>query len=377
MNKRYFVGLCVAVLASVPLAAGAAQLTSGSQPSLPAGPIADDVYVFGGNVSSNASVTGDLAAGGGNILINGSVSGDAAIGGGSVTVLAAIGDDLRVGGGNIMIAGSVGGDLVAGGGQVQLAGDGVGGDVLWAGGTLRIEAPVAGDLELAGGEVFINSAVTGNIVFKGDKLTFGSGARITGTVTYSSPKQAVIEEGAVVPAEMAYTPLAPKKAESFAALAAIFTLSLLVGIIVHFVASLIVVYFVPRYATTLLSTAFARPLAEMGRGIVVLIVMPVLAFILFVTVVGIPFGLLALVGYIALLTLTWIVAPIVLGSLVYSWIVRGSGYQVNWRTVALGAIVYALLGLIPFIGWIAVLCVTVLTLGSIVKVHWGIVQEWR
>ncbi len=373
MNKTLIAG-AIALACSLPIAVSAARLIVGEQPSLPVGTIAEDIYLFGGNITSSADITGDLVAAGGNMLVNGSISQDAALGGGSITMLASVGDDLRIGGGNVTVAGSVAGDLIAGGGNVQVTGPGIGGDMLWGGGALTIDAPVAGDLTLGGGEVYINSTIGGSITFTGEKLTFGPSARVEGTVSYTTPKEAEIAEGAVIVGAITHTPT--KKGGAPAAGASILSLGLLLALFARFIAAYAIGRFFSRLAHSLVEGAYAGVFGNVGRGTLMLIALPIVSVLLMITVVGLPLGFVGLVVFTATMLFSWILMPLVLGSLVYQWFTKRE-YEVNWKTILIGVLVNALLGFVPFVGWIVQCGFMLLTIGALVQLKWNMMREWR
>lgn len=370
----------VAILA-VPSLALAINLQTGEQVLLQESAIQDDVYAFGGNINSTSNIFGDLIAGGGNVLIDGSVSQDLFVGGGSVTIIADVGDDLRVGGGNVSIVGSVGGDLIAGGGQVQVSGDGIAGDVLWGGGSLQLNAPVRGDLTVGGGEVLINSTVSGDVVFKGQKLVLGSNAQINGSLSYTSSEEAEIHEEATVLGEISYRPLTASTHKGSGidkgVLAAIFSAAYLAKFLMWLVAALIFGLLLKRFSNTMVSHGLSRPFFELGRGFLALVAIPVASIILMVTVIGLPLGILGLIGYVAIIIFSSIAAPILMGSLLHKWIKKPEGYLVSWKTIVLGVAVYFLLGLVPVIGWIIRCAFVLISLGALTKIKIDVVKEWR
>ena len=363
----------------IPVVAFAAELRMGESPSLSSSEtIQKDLYLAGGNVTSSGKVNGDLAAAGGSILVNGPVSQDLFVGGGSITIIADIGDDLRVAGGNIIINGKIGNDVVAGGGQTSISGSGVGGDVLWAGGMLRVDAPVGGNMQLAGGEVVINSRVRGNVQFKGTKLTLGKDAVIDGNLDYSAQKEATIETGAVVKGQTTFEPQkAPRAPISGKGIIAFLSLVFLGKFLSLLVFALALGLFFRRYAAVLVDNAVAQPLLETGRGLIVLIVLPVVSIMLLVTLIGVPLGMLGIIGFVALLLFASPLAAIIVGSVVHKWIFKPDGYQIAWQTILLGVVVYSLLGIIPIIGGIAKFILILLALGSMMKIKWDVAKEWR
>ena len=366
----------IALLMSVPLFAYAAVFESGEQVNLTSGAtITDNVYAVGGSITSASRIMGDLYTAGGTILVSSSVSEDLVAGGGTITVTGDVGDDLRVGGGSITVQGQVAGDVLAGGGQIHLAGSRIGGDVLAGGGMVRIDAAVAGDIRVGGGEVQINSVVTGNVEVDADRLVLGPEARIAGNLTYRSPQEATLKEGATVAGTTSYEPTAGKEFGP-GILLAIFSVAALIFLLMLGLGGLVFVLFFRRYAQEVVENAFGGPLMELGRGLLVLIAMPIISVLLLITVIGLPLGLLGLMLYAALIIFSWLMAPVLMGSLVYKWIYKG-GYVVSWKTVLLGVLVFFIIGFVPLFGGLIQFGFMLLSLGSIARLKWHIAKSWR
>lgn len=375
MTKKLAAIAALSVFLLTTSVAGAAIIKTGDQPSIAASErISDDVYLVGGNVNSAGTITGDLIVGGGNVVVSGAVSGDLMVGGGNVTVLGTVGDDLRVGGGTVVLNGRVAGDLVVGGGQVTVAGPGIGGDVLAGVGTIRIDAPVAGDVTLGGGDIYINAPIQGSVKFTGEKLTLGAGAVITGTLTYSSPKEAVIEPGAVVRGETVYTPT--KQKDNGKKAMGIISLIFLGKMLATLACALVIGLIFNRYAREVAENAGSKPLLELGRGFLALVALPIASIILLVTVIGIPLGLLGLVAFVGMMIFVSIMTPIVVGSLVYRFFSKRD-YEVTWLTILIGVVVYSVAGLIPFVGWILCFAALLITLGGMIRIKWNGAKNWR
>jgi hypothetical protein len=377
MTRTIGAGLGLSLLLA-PVLLFAAEVRVGEQPSLAGNErISDDFYIAGGNVSSGGPITGDLVAAGGNVLVNSAVTGDVLAGGGSVTILGTVGDDIRVGGGNITVSSQVRGDLVAGGGQTIVTGAGIGGDVVWGGGSLRIEAPIGGDLKLGGGDVYINSTVVGNVEFTGEKITLGKGAIIEGNLIYSTPGEAIMEDGAVVRGTTEFKKQESKKDAAKAGLAAFASLASLMGFLMRLAGALVLALFFHRYAVQLVESIVEKPLVELGRGFAAFAIIPVASAILLITVIGVPLGILGLISFAALLIFTSLLAPVVLGSIAHKLVLKPNTYQVTWLTVLIGVALYTILGWIPIVGWVAKFALVLITMGAIVKVKWDAGKTWR
>lgn len=374
--KIFFKYLIIILILVIPATSFAALFRSGDQPSIRLDEkIINDVYIAGGNVTSAGMIEGDLITAGGTITVSGDVTGDVMAGGGTINVRSNISDDVRLGGGTINVEGKVGGDVMAGGGQINISGPGVGGDVTLGGGSVRIDAPVAGNVLIGADDVYINAPIAGNVKIEGDKVTLGSKAVISGTLSYRAKQELTKEEGAVVNGEVKFEQRKERKAtkQVFSAFLSgfiawkFFTLlasALLVGMLFR------------RYSIETINIAIARPWYEMGRGLLVMIALPIISIILFITLIGIPFGVLGIIGFIAMLLFAWIMAPIILGSVVYKYFTKGE-FEVSWKTTLFGVIIFTIVGFVPFIGWLAKMLLILLTLGASTALKLKVVKEWR
>lgn len=360
----------------LPAVSLAAEFRAGDQPSIQASErIANDIYIAGGNVTSAGVVTGDVVAGGGNIVISGDVGADIIAGGGNVTILSTVGDDVRVGGGTILIQGKVGGDVIVGGGQITLGGPGIMGDVVIGAGSVRIDAPVAGSVKIGGGNVYINAPITGDVQIEAESVTLGSATVISGTLTYKASKELTKEEGAVVRGKVDFT-LREKQGISAAALAALFSIWIMGKFLALLACALILGLVFRRYSKEIVAKAVKSPLLELGRGLVVIVALPAVSLLLFVTIIGIPLGVLGVISFVAVLLFAWIVTPIIVGSVVYRYFSKRD-LEISWRTILLGALICTVVGMVPVVGGVVQLILMLLSVGVLVAIKWEIMQEWR
>ncbi len=115
---------------------------------------------------------------------------------------------------------------------------------------------------------------------------------------------------------------------------------------------------------------------EIGRGLVVLIMLPVVSIMLLITFLGIPLGILGLLSFIIIMMFLWMLVPVVLGPIAYKVLFK-KDYEINWKTILFGVFLYAVLGIIPFIGGLVQFGLLLATLGAVAKLKWEIAKEWR
>lgn len=371
MKKTLLIILTLAFLVSLP--ASAALLELEEEYSLNRDEtISDNLYVGSGDILISGNVFGDFVAAGGNILINGRISKDLTIAGGSINILGEIGDDLRAIGGQVVINNNVKGDVVIAGGNVNiLSGARIGGDVVVAGGRVSIDGTVNGDIKAAGGKLVINGTVLGNVqAGLLNKFRIGRNAVINGNVSYNSPLKANIEDGATIRGDVIFNQTnrpsfgidakdARKTALAFIGVLALLKFLAVLG------AGIISVLVFKNKSKDLVNNSLPHFWAELLRGLVVLIVAPVIIIILLLSVVGSLFGLLGMLVVASFLLVARIYAGIILGGWLYKVFSKSKSVKVSWDSALIGIVILQLVGYIPIVGWITSLVFFTVAFGSI------------
>ncbi len=376
--KKFIKFSLLAFVLVLPVVTFALDLRIGDQVSLPKGEgISGDVYLLGANATSGGVVSGDLSLLGGSGIISGDVRGDILSLGGNLTVLSDISDDARIAGGTVVLEGKVGGDLVALGGQVNVGGAGVSGDAVIAGGMVRLEAPVAGNLTVGGGDIYINSKIIGNVKVDADNLKLGSQAVIEGNLVYKGKYELVKEDGATVLGSVTYEEKAGRgKGAGMAVKASILSAFLVWKFFAMLACALLLGLVFRTYANKMVELAVKRPFYEAGRGLLTMAATPVISILLFFTAVGIPLGVLGLISFVAFMIFAWIFAPVLLGAVSYGYFFKKE-MIVSWQSIVFGVFLFALLGLVPFVGSLARTILMLITIGVIVALKIQIIKEWR
>jgi hypothetical protein len=103
-------------------------------------------------------------------------------------------------------------------------------------------------------------------------------------------------------------------------------------------------------------------------GILALICIPIAAVLVMITVIGIPVGLLALIAYVALLVIGYVMTSVVVSGLLLERWKSGAAVQTASRVGAavLAMLIIASLARVPFIGGLVALTALVMGVGVIV-----------
>lgn len=325
------------------------------------GEIREDSYLAGGTVYGLASVRGDLTAAGGQVTIENEVTGDVLAAGGSVTVRARVGDDVRAGGGNVTLAGEIGDDAIAAGGSVMLApGAAVGGRAWFAGGNIEVHGKVAKTLRAAGGHITIGGDIGGDAELAGERIDIGPGAVIHGNLHYRSRHEARIDSGAKIIGTITREEL-PVRAggAAFARL----------GFIASLMLAAIVLYLL--FPNASLSAARAMrdaPWKSLGLGLALLVGIPLVIVLLFVTLLGVWLALSLLALYLVFLLLGYLTGVLCLGDIGLGLIVPKKKKPTRaWRALSIVAVLVALwvIGFIPVLRGLVGFAVLLFGLGGL------------
>jgi len=372
MNKKLLSGILATVFIVAPfLVHGATLIAEKNYYLTPSMVINDNLYAVGSDANMSGTVTGDLCILGGNVLVSGSTEGDLMSVGGTVNTSGKVSGDERVAGGNIMISNSIGGDLLVAGGQISvLPGTTIGKDVEIAGGTINYSGNGNGELDIRGRDVFINGKVSGDVSVYAENVKLGPNAVIIGNFDYSSPNQAVLEQGATVNGATNFnkTVMAGNKdMPSKGAFLGFVTMGLMVKSIMIIISALVLIYFFKKQTEVIITEAASNFWKNTGKGFIFLIIIPAAIIVSFMTVIGIALGGIAALLYAALLIISSVLANLLFAYLCMKYIFKKEKYNLNWWIVILATLVFGIILLIPFIGWLFRFIILLAAFGSLVS----------
>lgn len=315
----------------------------------------------------------NLYTAGGSVVVEKQILGDLFVAGGSVTVVNPVGDDARIAGGNVTINAPVNGDLLVAAGTLALTENAhVNGDWWAAGGIVNFNGTVGGNAKVIGGEVFINGTIMGPVkVHAGKKLTFGPQSKVTGPITYSGPTEAVVQDGAHV-GQIEFTRIAGKSAAARSVPAAVAVILAGIGILFFFklatllVASLVLLKLFGRTSLEIVSSARDQFWQNLGIGFVAMIAIPLAAILLMATLIGAYLGVALGIWFAFTILMTGTVTVMLAGTLTQTWISKKE-LPLSWKTILWGILGIAILMLIPFIGWLAILILYLASFGALLQ----------
>ncbi len=274
-------------------------------------------------------------------------------------------DDVRAAGGFVTISGSIAGDLIAVGGTVSLSpGAEVRGRAWLTGGTLEIGGRLDRGLRAAGGTVSIAGEINGDVELFADKITVLPSARIRGDIRYSGRHEPAIDTGAQITGQVTYQPFetgvpARTPAAAWGARVAIVVSLMLTGVVLFLM--------FPSFAGGAAQAIASDSWKCLGLGLAVLIMGPIVALLLLVTVIGIPLAIIALAAYLIFLIAGYLTGALFLGELGLRWLDKDTRASIGLRafSIVVAVLVLSIIGWIPLLGGLATLVALVFGLGAL------------
>jgi hypothetical protein len=356
---------CTSVIpakAQGPTVVGGDTFVSGTNAALSA-PAARDAFMTGFAVDVTQNVQHDLGAAAFDLDVSAPVGGDAYLAGFSIEVDQPISEDLTATGFNIHVSQNAP----------------ISGNARLAGGTVTVDGPLAGSLIATAGTLTLNGPITGDARLLVQSLTFGSGAKINGRLTYSATKPLSIPTSVIDPARVTFQQLATQDGVETAREVVKENVPVfwwgLTGALVAFAVSIAfltalaaaLLAFMPERMEALRSEAIRAPVKTMALGVLGLSMSIGLVPVGAVTLIGIPLMPIALLSAIVFWVLGYVIGAYALTTRIFE------GFQVTPLTMgtkllalALGFVILALLNFIPVVGWLLNLAIVFLGLGSIV-----------
>ena len=330
------------------------------------GTSAEDLYLAGARVEFRGEADGDLAAAARSLSIEGLVRGDVAGGAGSVFVAGRVLDDVRVAGQLVVLAGEVGDGFLAAGEVVRITGPSrVGGSAWILGRRVDVSGRVRRELRVTAVRVRIEGIVEGDVYLAARDIEILPGARITGSLSYWSGQEArIAPEARIAGRVIQHQPRFFDRAGRVLTVLGLVTRALVV--VNLFVSGVVLFLLFPRFTVAAARTVERRPWASLGTGAAVLVLTPLAAVLLALTVIAIPLALALAALYVLALLLGFITAAFALGDVGARAFRRGAAHGRGARIarLALAVLALALVRFVPVAGPLILLIALALGVGA-------------
>ncbi len=329
-----------------------------------------NVYAAGVDVAVSAPVTGDVLAAGDVVYISSRATGDIMALGSTVMIQGAEAQDVRTAAANLTVGGTFSGELLAAGASVTVTpGTAIAKDSYIAAGNLSFDGDASGTLYVTGGTVYFDGRTGGNLVIRNAKdVTIGPDAAIEGNLEYTAPRAASIAQSAHIGGTTLFHK-APTPAERDAwagPFLAILTLWWLLKLATILAGAYLFWYAFRKDSVLVVFRAARGFWKELLRGFVVAVALPIASLVAIFTVIGALPGIVALLAYATVMLAAAPVAGIVSASLIW----RRRKENLRWYHILFGTAIFAVVALVPFVGWIVAGAIYLASFGSLAMFLW-------
>jgi cytoskeletal protein CcmA (bactofilin family) len=282
---------------------------------------------------------------------------------------------LVAAGANVEILGKVGGGLKAFGANVLSSGD-VQGELRACGANVLLAGKYHSKVRAAGANLTLSGTFDGDVTVRGARITVTPTAMIKGNLIYASA-DFIMQKGARVKGEVIQRQAAANKEwiekwgrQGLKAMIPLGIFCWLISLAALIIVGLIIYYVFPKRTNAVIGTISQSPWKNFWYGFVFLVVVPIVIIVSFITIVGIPTGIIAGVLYGIALYISTIYMGAWIGRKILGYLKKSMATAYFWPLVV-GVIIIGLITLIPIIGCLIRLFIILFALGALWVVMWN------
>lgn len=329
--------------------------------------INDTLVAASQTILIKGDVNGDVLATGRRVDIDGSVTGNVVAFAESVTIRGSVGGLVLSAGSTVELEGSsVGGNLVVAGEKLSIdSRSEISGNAVMAGNNAAIEGPIGRDLYSFAEIIELNSTVGRNLEAFGNRVRLLDEAQVAGDarLRIESEENFHRSAGATVDGAVEFLDLPKRLEERNPYTSVAFYLWKLAQLASALLVGLALLWLVPAFRATQLGGG-VEGLKTAGIGLVALVSLPIVAGVIGITLIGLPFSFLTLIAWAIFIYL----AKVIVGIYVGRTVLAGTKYRSSDFAILLVGIFLVLLAVnLPAIGGVVGFVVTILGVGLVVQ----------
>lgn len=327
-----------------------------------------DYFATGSSVEISGVVDGDAYVAAGQVIIDGVIKGDLLVLCGGAEISGDVLGNIRILGGQVTVSGNVERNATLVAGNVQLSPlSRVNGNVVMVAGNADTLGKINGNARILASNVRFSSQVKGKVTAYVGELRVTSKGFIGGSLNYRSNDPAWIDDRAQIKGPIEYRPSLLHSLVDWPWLNGIIIGSKILGLVMNFLFAMafgwVLIRMFPGKLSRTIEVLDSKTLSCFRAGITILILLPLLAILLLITILGAPFAL----ALIALNILGFYTAKIffilwVTTRSFHKWHIKRS----QMATLALGLLAYYAVTTIPYVGVFVSIGAMLLGMGAIV-----------
>ena len=312
-------------------------------------------------VSNSDTINASAALAGQKVEVKGEVKG-ALFGAGNNVTFSGTTDYLLLAGNTVDISGKILKDSAIAGSSVNIKGATFERDLAVAAGSISATGKFNRDATLSSSLVELNDiTVVGDLHLYANEINIGKNVKIEGTLSYPEDAKITIDDSAVIGNTVKTDSL--KTTVSFVQIITEKVFSLLSLVLIFLVISLLVPKVFKKIDEKYEVLNFEKVIEAFTKGLLVLIVIPIIAIILLSIVVGMPLAFILIAIYAIAIYLSKIFAAYLIGSKIAGkWMKKETSILVKGL---IGLAIVFVIGIIPYVSVIAAPIILFIGLGLI------------
>lgn len=328
--------------------------------------ISGNFFATGDTITVDGTINGDLISIAKTINVNGRVDGDIISVAQNINVSGEVGGNIRAAANSLNLNGNVSRNFMAAANDIVL---GPNSNISWDALIVAVNTEIRGKIEgslngrIAQGLIAgkIGKDVNLNLADSNKQsLMVSPEAAIGGDLNYTAKNAANISDKAVITGKITQKNV-PVNNNGWLK---IYLWSVLFSIFSALTVGLVIIFIGKNISSKIFSKIEKNPNKLIVPGIIISLILPPIALLLFFTVIGIPLALIILAWWLVMTYIAKILAAIVGGRLLIKKITKKEEPSPLWSLI-LGVTLCWLLFTIPFVGWILGLIAIWLGLGGI------------
>lgn len=325
-----------------------------------------DYFAMGSTVEISGTVNGDVYILAEQVVIDGVINGDLLCAGGSIDISGRVLRNCRLAAGQILLSGTVGNNVTAVAGNVQLLSSGsIGGSFVATSGNIDLASSIGSEATVFASNLRLSSHLHQGLQGYIGQMRITSRAIIDGDLDYRSGSPAWIESGAVIKGTITHHPSfvheLVKGTWIHGFLVGSKVLATLMNFMYTFVIGVILIRMFPKNLEAALNALKGHPLRSLSYGLMLLVLLPLAALILLMTILGVPFAL----TLIAANVIGFYTAKVYSIFAVSNWLFGKVGLRQNrLPSFFYGTLLYFCLAAIPVFGTIVAFAAMLFGLGA-------------
>lgn len=372
--KKTSLFILALILVSIPFSAKAFTVKSEDTISIPAEEIIEDnLYAAAQNITIDGTIQGDLICASNNVTVNGNIEGDLICAAENITVNGTIQGSARLAAKQIKINGEITRNANLFALDIYLNENAkVARDLFVLGSTGDLRGTVGADLHGLLEKATIAGNIERNIFLQLNDMEGTSqkpilveeSANIGGNLNYTSFETGQIINTEKIQGEINHS--IPKKQEKNVTILAAWLD--LFSIFSALVVGLVLITFFPKKVNSFLHALRENTGKKIGMGALILFLTPIICFLLFFTIIGIPLSVMVFVLWIILNYITKILIGIFVGNKLIQKINPKKKVKLFWAMI-FGVLISWTIFSIPVFGWTLSLIAICWGLGTMLEIY--------